>query len=40
MTLLFVERIPFSTNHVGDYPLNTHAVIIFEVNLLIIGVLD
>jgi uncharacterized membrane protein len=29
-TLLFVGLIPFSTNLAGDFPLNTHAVIIFE----------
>ena len=32
-TLLFVGLIPFSTNLAGDFPLNTHAVIIFELNL-------
>jgi uncharacterized membrane protein len=40
LTLLFVSLIPFSTNLVGDFPLNTHAVIIFEINLFIIGLLS
>jgi TMEM175 potassium channel family protein len=40
MTLLFVGLIPFSTNLAGDFPLNTHAVIIFELNLFIIGFLS
>ena len=40
MTLLFVGLIPFSTNLAGDFPLNTHAVIIFEVNLFVIGLLS
>ena len=39
-TLLFVGLIPFSTNLVGDFPLNTHAVIIFELNLFAIGLLS
>ncbi len=39
-TLLFVGLIPFSTNLAGDFPLNTHAVIIFELNLFIIGILS
>jgi uncharacterized membrane protein len=39
-TLLFVSLIPFSTNLAGDFPLNTHAVIIFEFNLFIIGLLS
>ena len=39
-TLLFVGLIPFSTNLVGDFPLNTHAVIIFELNLFVIGLLS
>ncbi|MDD1694470.1 MAG: TMEM175 family protein, partial [Methanoregula sp.] len=39
-TLLFVGLIPFSTNLAGDFPLNTHAVIIFELNLFIIGLLS
>jgi len=40
MSLLFVGLIPFSTNLVGDFPLNTHAAIIFEVNLFILGLLS
>jgi TMEM175 potassium channel family protein len=39
-TLLFVGLIPFSTNLAGDFPLNTHAVIIFEFNLFVIGLLS
>jgi uncharacterized membrane protein len=39
-TLLFVGLIPFSTNLAGDFPLNAHAVIIFEFNLFIIGLLS
>ena len=39
-TLLFVGLIPFSTNLAGDFPLNSHAVIIFELNLLAIGILS
>jgi uncharacterized membrane protein len=39
-TLLFVGLIPFSTNLAGDFPLNTHAVVIFELNLLAIGLLS
>jgi uncharacterized membrane protein len=39
-TLLFVALIPFSTNLAGDFPLNAHAVIIFELNLFIIGLLS
>jgi uncharacterized membrane protein len=39
-TLLFVGLIPFSTNLAGDFPLNPHAVIIFELNLLAIGLLS
>ena len=39
-TLLFVGLIPFSTNLAGDFPLNTHAVIIFELNLFAIGFLS
>lgn len=33
-------RIPFSTNLAGDFPLNTHAVIIFEFNLSVLGILS
>jgi uncharacterized membrane protein len=40
MTLLFVGLIPFSTNLAGDFPLNTHAVVIFEINLFVIGLLS
>jgi len=39
-TLMLVGLIPFSTNLAGDFPLNTHAVIIFEFNLLVIGLLS
>jgi uncharacterized membrane protein len=39
-TLLFVGLIPFSTNLAGDFPLNAHAVIIFEVNLFALGILS
>ena len=35
MTLLFVGLVPFSTNLAGDFPMNSHAVIIFELNLFI-----
>ncbi len=38
--LLFVGLIPFSTNLAGDFPLNTHATIIFELNLFAIGLLS
>lgn len=38
--LLFVGLIPFSTNLAGDFPLNSHAVIIFEINLFVIGLLS
>ena len=40
LTLLFVSLVPFSTNLAGDFPLNSHAVIIFEFNLFIIGLLS
>nr|WP_320161560.1 TMEM175 family protein [uncultured Methanoregula sp.] len=40
VTLLFVGLIPFSTNLVGDFPLNAHAALIFEVNLLCLGLLS
>ena len=40
MTLLFVGLVPFSTNLAGDFPTNSHAVIIFELNLFIIGLLS
>ena len=40
LTLLFVGLIPFSTNLAGDFPSNAHAVIVFEINLLLIGVLS
>ncbi len=39
-TLLFVGLIPFSTNLAGDVPLNPHETIIFEINLLVIGLLS
>jgi uncharacterized membrane protein len=36
--LLFVALVPFSTDLVGDFPGSTLACIIFEANLLVIGV--
>lgn len=38
--LLFVGLIPFSTNLAGDFPLNSHAVIVFELNLFVFGLLS
>jgi uncharacterized membrane protein len=40
VSLLFVGLIPFSTNLVGDFPLNAHAALIFELNLFILGLLS
>jgi len=40
VTLLFVGLVPFSTNLVGDFPLNAHAALIFEINLLGLGLLS
>ncbi|MEN6609973.1 MAG: TMEM175 family protein [Methanoregulaceae archaeon] len=40
VSLLFVGLIPFSTNLVGDFPLNTHAALIFELNLVFLGFLS
>jgi len=40
VTLLFVGLVPFSTNIVGDFPLNSHAALIFELNLFCLGVLS
>ena len=39
-TLLFVGLVPFSTNLVGDFPLSTHAALIFELNLFCLGLLS
>ena len=40
LSLGFVALIPFTTHLVGFFPLNFHAAIIFELNLLIIGILS
>ncbi|MFA6226045.1 MAG: TMEM175 family protein [Methanoregula sp.] len=40
LTLLFVGLIPFSTNLVGDFPLNPHAAVIFEINFFVLGLLS
>ncbi len=40
VTLIFVGLIPFSTNLIGDFPLNAHAALIFELNLLCLGLLS
>ncbi len=37
LLLLFVALIPFTTNIVGNYPLNSHVAIIFELNMFIVG---
>jgi uncharacterized membrane protein len=39
ITLLFVAMVPFTTNLVGNFPLNAHAALLFEVNILLIGLL-
>jgi uncharacterized membrane protein len=39
MSLSFVCLIPFSTNIAGDYPFDTFGAIIFEMNILIIGLI-
>lgn len=38
-SLAFVCLIPFSTNVAGDYPYDTLGAIIFELNILVIGVI-
>ncbi len=38
-SLVFVCLIPFSTNLAGDYPLDTLGAIIFELNILAIGLI-
>jgi len=40
VSLIFIGLIPFSTNLVGDFPLNAHAAIIFELNLFFLGFLS
>jgi uncharacterized membrane protein len=37
VALMFVAMVPFSTTLVGDYPEETYASIVFEANLLLIG---
>lgn len=39
MSLLFVALVPFSTSLMGDYPANTEASVIFDANMMIIGLL-
>jgi uncharacterized membrane protein len=39
-SLAFVALVPFSTDLVGDDPANLHVAVIFEVNLLLIGLLS
>jgi uncharacterized membrane protein len=38
-SLLFIALVPFSTSLMGDYPTNTEASIIFDANMMIIGLL-
>ncbi len=38
-TLMFVTLVPFSVNLIGDYPDETFAAVVFETNLLLIGLL-
>ena len=40
LSLGFIALIPFTTHLAGFFPLNFHATIIFELNLLIIGILS
>ena len=40
LSLGFIALIPFTTHLAGFFPLNFHAAIIFELNLLIIGILS
>jgi uncharacterized membrane protein len=40
VTLAFVGLLPFSTNMIGDFPFSSHAAIIFELNLLFLGLLS
>lgn len=37
--LVFVALLPFSTDLIGNFPSNPHVAIIFELNLLLIGLL-
>ncbi|MGA2698736.1 MAG: TMEM175 family protein [Methanoregula sp.] len=37
--LVFVCLIPFSTNIAGDYPFDTLGTIVFELNILVIGMI-
>jgi len=39
-SLAFVALVPFSTDLVSDDPANLHVAVIFEVNLLLIGILS
>ncbi|RPJ52356.1 MAG: DUF1211 domain-containing protein [Methanobacteriota archaeon] len=39
-SLAFVALVPFSTDIVSDDPANLHVAVIFEVNLLLIGILS
>jgi uncharacterized membrane protein len=38
-TLMFVTLVPFSVSLIGDYPDETFAAVVFEANLLVIGLL-
>lgn len=38
-TLMFVTLVPFTVSLIGDYPDATFAAIVFEVNLLVLGLL-
>ena len=38
-SLLFVALLPFSTDLIGNFPTYPHIAVIFELNLLLIGVL-
>ena len=40
LSLGFIALLPFTTHLAGFFPLNFHAAIIFELNLLIIGILS
>jgi uncharacterized membrane protein len=40
LTLLFVGLVPFSTNLIGDFPLNDYAILVFEMNLFCLGFLS
>lgn len=39
ISLLFIALVPFSTSLMGDYPTNTEASIIFDANMMVIGLL-